>query len=254
MKCRGRTCRRSALSSDAEVNRPRAAAGVRFPRLQRNHSRTVFFSVPNYLRSARTGIARAVSAFFGMRFASFAALTSMLVLAAAGVAAAQAPPPNAPPPNAPPVLAGSAAYRLFADVVTSGLGKPGVQGENCVTQTVFFPGDTIVWRAVIADGPTGSPLTAADVTRLGLTATVALSDGSKVPLRLGTHPPPPNAPAHSTFWSGSLSTKSDHPTGTLKWTLTVADNAGHTATFEPMGQADGSTILTLAQRAAAPRS
>jgi hypothetical protein len=185
-----------------------------------------------------------------MKFVSFVLLSSILILAAAGSAGAQ----PAPVLNAPPVLAGSAAYRLFADVVTAAVGKPGVQGASCVTQTVFFPGDSIVWRAVIADGPSGTPLTAADVTRLGLVATVSLSDGSKVPLRLGTHPPPPNAPAHSTFWSGSISTKSDHPTGTLKWTLTVTDKAGHTATFEPMGQADGSTVLTLAQRAAAPPS
>ena len=185
-----------------------------------------------------------------MKFGSFVALSSLLVLAAAGAAGAQ----QAPPINAPAVTAGSAAYRLFADVVTAGAGKPGIQGALCVTQTVFFPGDSIVWRAVIADGATGTPLTAADVTRLGLVAAVSLSDGTKVPVRLGTHPPPPNAPVHSTFWSGSLSTKSDHPTGTLRWTLTATDNAGHTTTFEPMGQANGTTVLTLAQRAPAPPS
>jgi hypothetical protein len=181
-----------------------------------------------------------------MRFGRLLALLALLMLTVQGVASAQQAPPVL---NAPPAMAGGKTYRLFADVVTSGAGRPGVQGALCVTQTVFFPGDLIVFRSVIADGPTGTPLTAADVARLGLTAVVSLSDGSKVPLRLGTHPPPPNAPLHSTFWSGSLSTKGDHPTGTLKWTLTVSDKAGNTTTFEPMGQAEGSTVLTLAQKA-----
>ena len=211
------------------------------------------FGAPGKIRHrvhAPTGIAPALSASCSMKFGSFVALSLLLVLAAAGAAGAQ----QAPAPNAPAVMAGNAAYRLFADVVTAGVGKPGIQGALCVTQTVFFPGDSIVWRAVIADGASGTPLTAADVTRLGLTAVVSLSDGTKVPLRLGFHPPPPAVPLHSTFWSGSLSTKGDHPTGTLKWTLTVTDKAGHTATFEPMGQANGTTVLTLAQRAPAPPS
>lgn len=177
-------------------------------------------------------------------------LSSLLFFAAAGAAGAQ----QVPPVNAPAVTAGDKTYRLFADVVTSGIGMPGVQGALCVNQEVFFPGDTIVWRAVIADGPTGTPLTAADVARLGLVATVSLSDGKKLPLRLGTHPPPPNLPVHSTFWSTSLPISRDHPTGTLKWRLTVTDKAGHSVTFEPIGQADGSTVLTLAQRAPAPPS
>ena len=144
-----------------------------------------------------------------MRFGRLLALLALLMLTVQGVASAQQAPPVL---NAPPAMAGGKTYRLFADVVTSGAGRPGVQGALCVTQTVFFPGDLIVFRSVIADGPTGTPLTAADVARLGLTAVVSLSDGSKVPLRLGTHPPPPNAPLHSTFWSGSLSTKGDHRT------------------------------------------
>lgn len=182
-----------------------------------------------------------------MRIGRSFALASFLVLSSFGVAAAQ----QAPAPNAPPVTAGDKSYRIFADVVTSGVGRPGVQGLNCVTQTVFFPGDAIVFRAVIADGPTGTPLTAADVARLGLVAAVSLSDGSKVPLKLGFHPPPPNAPAHNTYWSGSIRMPADHPTGTLKWTLTVTDNKGHSVAFVPMGQDNGETVLTIAQKAPA---
>jgi len=185
-----------------------------------------------------------------MKIGSLTALSALFVLVGVGAASAQ----QAPPMNAPPVTAGDKIYRLFADVVTSGIGKPGIQGANCVTQTVFFPGDTIVFRAIIADGPSGTPLSAADVARLGLVATVSISDGKKVALHLGPHPAPPNAPAHSTFWSASMPTSRDHPTGTLKWTLSVSDSAGHSVIYEPMGQSDGSTVLTLAQRAPAPPS
>jgi hypothetical protein len=185
-----------------------------------------------------------------MKFGSILALSTFCVLAAAGVAGAQ----QAPAVNAPPALAGDKTYRMFADVVTSGVGRPGVQGVGCVSQSVFFPGDTIIFRAVIADGASGTPLSVADVARLGLVATVSLSDGTKVPLHLGSHPPPAVAPAHGTYWAASLSTRSDHPTGTLKWTLTVTDNAGHTVIFEPLGQANGASVLTLAQRAPAPPS
>lgn len=175
-----------------------------------------------------------------MRFTTLG-LALLLVVGTAGTAAAQQAP------NAPPVTAGDKSYRIFADVITSGEAS-GLQGVGCVSQTVFFPGDAIVFRAVIADGPSGTPLSAADVARLGVVATVTLSDGSKTTLRLGTHPPPPQAPVHSTYWSGAIKTAPDHPTGTLKWTLTVTDQAGAKVTFEPMGQLNNVTVLTLAPR------
>ncbi|HXP93766.1 MAG TPA: hypothetical protein VN905_09885 [Candidatus Binatia bacterium] len=189
-----------------------------------------------------------------MRFSRLVLFLSIAMLGT-GVAAyaQQAPPPPVALPNAnsPAVTVGDRTYRIAADVVTAGVGRPGVQGANCVNQTVFFPGDTIVFRAVIADGPTGTPLSTADVARLGVQAVVSLSDGSKVTMKLGSHPPPPNAPAHSTFWSGSIGIPASHPTGTLKWTLTATDKAGHAVNFAPMGQDAGTTVLTLAQKAPA---
>lgn len=178
---------------------------------------------------------------------------SLFVMLGTGVVAyaQQAPPQALPNAGSPAATVGDRAYRIAADVVTAGIGRPGVQGALCVNQTVFFPGDIIVFRAVVADGQSGIPLSTADVARLGVQAVVSLSDGNKVPMKLGSHPPPPNAPAHSTFWSGSIRTAPDHPTGTLKWTLTVKDKAGHSAVFTPMGQDNGTTVLTLAQKAPA---
>jgi hypothetical protein len=189
-----------------------------------------------------------------MRFArllaavGFAVCASVTLAVAAGAQQTAAPPPPLPNADSPAVTAGDRAYRIFADVVTSGIGRPGVQGANCVTQTVFFPGDSIVFRAVVADGPTGTPLGTADIARLGLVGAVTLSDGTKIPMSLKSHPPPPNAPAHNTYWSGSTRIPVDHPTGTLKWTMTLTDKAGHTVTFAPMGQANGETVLTIAQK------
>src|SRR6185312_15783388 len=66
------------------------------------------------------------------------------ILATGAIAdAQQAPPPQVlPNANSPAVTVGDRAYRVVADVVTAGIGRPGVQGALCVNQTVFFPGDT----------------------------------------------------------------------------------------------------------------
>jgi hypothetical protein len=178
-------------------------------------------------------------------------LVLVLCFAALGVGAAATAAgaqQTGPPLNAPPVFAGNQTYRIFADVVTAGVGQPGVQGALCVNQTVFFPGDIVVFRAAIADGATGIPLTPVDVQERGLKVVVTLSDGTTVPVTLKTHPPPPNAPRHSTFWSGSTRIPATHPTGTLSWTLTATDRAGNSASFVPLGQDAGTTVLTIAQK------
>lgn len=173
----------------------------------------------------------------------FAFVLAVLGLAAQGAYAQSAPAPAA----AKPVPGTGTVYRIYADVVTSGTSK-GVQGVACVQQNVFFPGDVIVWRAVIADAATGVALTPADVAQRGLQVVATLSDGTKVTLTLKNHPPPPNAPVHESYWSGTLLVKSDHPTGTMPWTLTTTDNQGKTGTFTPPGQASGAAVLTIAQK------
>lgn len=176
-------------------------------------------------------------------FAALAFAVTVLALAAQSAYAQTAP---APAP-AKPVPGTGTAYRIYADVVTSGTSK-GVQGVPCVQQNVFFPGDVIVWRAVIADAATGVELTPADVAQRGLQVVATLKDGTKVPLTLKNHPPPPNAPVHETYWSGTLFVKADHPTGTMPWTLTTSDNQGKSGTFTPPGQASGASVLTIAQK------
>jgi hypothetical protein len=134
------------------------------------------------------------------------------------------------------------AYRVFADVVAD---------RVCIPRSVFNPGDTIVWRAEVQD-PAGVRLTAAQIKTLGIKAVVALKDGTKVPLNFGIHPPFPNAPATDTYWSGAYFVKGDHPTGTMPWTVMVTDAAGNTVNFSPIGEANGVTVLTIAEKAAVP--
>lgn len=180
-----------------------------------------------------------------MKFSGLLAVAAFAVaafsLTSAGANAQQAPPITVPGTGS--------AYRIYADTVSNGL-KPGVQGVTCVNQSVFFAGDLIVWRAVIADAATGVELTAADVAQRGLRVAATLPDGTTVPLRLGSHPPPPNVPAHESYWSGSVLIKPDHPTGTLPWTVTVTDNQGRSGTFTPVGQAAGISVLTIAAKGA----
>ncbi len=54
------------------------------------------------------------------------------------------------------------------------------------------------------------------------------------------------------YWSGAYFVKGDHPTGTLPWTVDLTDTAGNKVTFTPIGQANGETVLTIAEKAPAP--
>lgn len=173
-----------------------------------------------------------------------AAVAALLLLGAGRTAAlAQAAP------AAPAAATGAPAYRIVADsVVAQSTVQPGGVSVN---QDVFFPGDLIVFRAVIADGVAGVPLDQAAITLRGVKVAVALKDGTVIPVRYGVHPPPNIAPKGILYWTGALLVKPDRPTGSYPWTMTVSDAAGHTTTFTPIGQEAGLAVLTVAAKAAA---
>jgi hypothetical protein len=129
-------------------------------------------------------------------------------------------------------------YRIFGDVVAA---------RVCVPRSVFNPGDTIVWRGEVDDAA-GVRLTAAQIKTLGIQAVITLKDGTKLPLAFGVHPPFPNAPATDLYWAVAYFVKPDHPTGTMPWTMTVTDAAGASVTFTPIGQTNGASVLTLAEK------
>ncbi len=165
---------------------------------------------------------------------------SPLVLAAGIVALAV--------PLAPASAQSTATFRVVADTVTSG-NNPGVQGVPCVNETIFFPGDVVVFRAVVADGASGTPLTQADVASRGITAVVTTSEGRSIPMRFGMHPPPNvQAPRRAPYWSGTMPIPRDHATGTLPWSITVSDSQGAKTTYSPIGQDAGVSVLTIAEK------
>jgi hypothetical protein len=137
-------------------------------------------------------------------------------------------------------IAAEPAFRVMSDIVAEGV---------CVHQSVFAPGDTIIWRAVV-QGDDGVPLAAGAIAARGITAVVTLRDGTTFKLR----PPAAHAPAPALFWTVPWKVPVHHPTGTLPWTLTVTDRSGGKTVFTPIGQAAGAAVLTIAKKTAASRA
>lgn len=133
------------------------------------------------------------------------------------------------------------AYFVQADIVRGAEGAP--KGPVCVANSVFFPGESIVWRAKIFDSTTGQELTADQITELGITISVALGDNQTIDLHYGGHPPGENL---DYYFTNHMVIAADAPIGTLSWTLTATDAQGNTATFEPVGQKAGLGMLTIA--------
>ena len=183
-----------------------------------------------------------------MKASSYLALTAaILVLVTPAVpAGAQAMSAATAAPAAPAVAptAAGPAFRVSGYVVA---------GEICIPQSIFAPGDVIVFRAEVQNNA-GVRILGDEIKARGITAIVTLKDGTKVPLRFGIHPPFKNAPKTDTYWTGALFIKPTHATGTLPWTLTVSDATGAKATFTPIGQQVGLSVLTIAKKAAKPKA
>jgi len=154
-------------------------------------------------------------------------LTAVLFLAVAAGGARQS-------------MAAQPAFRVMSDIVAEGV---------CVHQSVFAPGDKIIWRAEVQDDD-GVPIAADAIKARGITAVVKLSDGTTFALR----PPVAHAPASEVFWTVPWQVPRHHRTGTLPWTLTVTDHSGGKTVFTPIGQAAGAAVLTIAKKTAPSRA
>jgi len=144
-----------------------------------------------------------------------------------------------------PLMAGAQTkplpYRVYADVVAD---------RVCTPRLTFNPGDVIVWRVEIQDAA-GVKLTADRIKALGITGVIKLKDGTSLPLKYSIHPPFPNAPLTDMYWDATYKVAPDHPTGTMPWTATVTDASGSTVSFTPIGQVNGASVLTIAEKGAA---
>lgn len=166
------------------------------------------------------------------------------------VAAAFLAPCTGVVPAAAQSAPAAAPLRVMADVVTSARNGKGVQGAICVSQSVFAPGDTVIFRALVSDA-NGTPLTAAQLTQRGVKVIVTTGEGAKIPLVYEQHPPPNvPVPVHEMYFAAAYPLSQTHPTGSLTWTLAVTDSQGHTVTFTPIGQASGQGSLQIVSKAA----
>ena len=150
-------------------------------------------------------------------------------------------------------LLGSAAfaqptYFLKADMVR---GAQGAQGAVCVPNSVFFPGEMIVFRTVVYDAATGEELSFEQVQELGITATVHME--GQEPLEMffpppATEPPPPGEegpPPGADFFRGPWTIPADFPSGMYNWTVEVTDAQGNSAEFVPIGASFGAGSITI---------
>jgi hypothetical protein len=145
----------------------------------------------------------------------------------------------------------AAPLHVMADVVTGARNGKGVQGAICVQQSVFFPGDWVIFRAVVSDA-NGTPLTGDQIAQRGVKVSVKTAEGATFPLNYGPHPPPEvPVPQHDNYFVAAYHIAADHPTGNLPWTLTVTDAQNRTLTFNPIGQTAGVAVLQIAAKAAA---
>ncbi len=134
-------------------------------------------------------------------------------------------------------------YYLNVDLVRGAEGAP--QGAVCVPNSVFLPGESMVWRAKVYDSATGAELTAAQVEELGISIAISISDGQNLDLHYAGHPPGANL---DYYFTNHLIIPDDEPAGTLTWTATAKDSKGNSATFEPVGQKAGLGLLTIASK------
>lgn len=136
-------------------------------------------------------------------------------------------------------------YTIEADVMR---GDPNAMGPLCVATSVFYPGDTIVWRAIIRDRSTGVALDERQIAASGLKVLVKMRGAPDVSLHFGSHPPRAKPAESEHYWSGSYELSVDHPVGTLPWSLDARDAQGRSSTFTPIGQNIGMSVLTVVEK------
>ncbi len=136
-------------------------------------------------------------------------------------------------------------YTVNADVVR---GAKNPVGPTCVLTPVFKTGEQVVWRAVVYDAATGAELTPEEVTAKGIKVTAKLENGDSFDMEYGPHP---KDPPQINLFVGAWVIPPVYPSGMLKYSITVTDNAGNTVTWAPIGQdREGgySSLMTIEKR------
>jgi len=145
------------------------------------------------------------------------------------------------------VLATSAFANTYFVQMATIRGGTNAKGPVCVSNTVFQPGEAVVWQAYVFDATTGGRLSQDAIDARGIKVEVTLDNGDSVTMDYGAHPPSAPASNQEHFWAGAWDIPADVATGTYNWTITVTDNAGHKDSFTPIGQGVGLNQLTIAK-------
>lgn len=134
-------------------------------------------------------------------------------------------------------------YFIQADVVRGAEGHP--TGPRCVPNSVFVPGEGMVFRVKVYDAATGKELNDSMVRSRGVQVKVHLSNGKTLSTHYIPHPPNPHAPHHAKYWTVLWLIPKDAPSGHLTWQISASDKQGRTGHFAPIGQALGVADLQI---------
>ncbi|MEJ2291466.1 MAG: hypothetical protein P8Y05_07090 [Deinococcales bacterium] len=132
-------------------------------------------------------------------------------------------------------------YFVMADMVRAEEGTP--RGPVCVPNSVFFPGEKIVFRAGVVDAATGEQLRFDEVQARGDKAVVKFYDHDDIAMFF----PPPEAgsPPGSGFFRGPWPVPQDQAAGMYNWHIEVSDAQGNSASYQPIGQSFGANAVTI---------
>lgn len=141
------------------------------------------------------------------------------------------------------VNAQAPAYFIHADAVR---GAQQAQGAVCVANTLFFPGEWVIFRTVVTDAATGEEIGHEEIEARGITAKVIVDGVGEIemfypPLEAGT-------PPAMYFFRGPWPIPADFAMGDYRWNVEVSDAEGNVATFAPIGQAVGMGSITVMVR------
>ena len=132
------------------------------------------------------------------------------------------------------------AYFVKADMVR---GAQEARGAVCVINSVFYPGEWVIFRTVVVDAATGEELGHDAIAELGLTATVVVDGVGEIEM---FYPPlDPNMPPPMYFFRGPWPIPADTAMGEYAWNVIVRDAAGNEVTFAPIGQGVGLSSITI---------
>lgn len=115
---------------------------------------------------------------------------------------------------------------IEGDMVRGNTGK-GQTGATCVLNNQFKHDENAVFRVRVRD-TFGKPLDDKGIKGV----VIELSDGQKLPMRYGGHPPRDSV---DYFWSVGWVIPEDYPTGSLTYKVVATDLQGRTQTWQSFG-------------------